>query len=115
MTQKRCFLEMGMGVDMHGAEYTKAARRAVEDAIHRYNLLFLGPLGVKDPSEMEVEVTVAVPQPDKVNIAEVMKVIPKGKVSCKAVSGGHEVRLGDDPRQITVIAVAAVLISLNTR
>lgn len=115
MTQKRCFLEMGMGVDMHGADYTKAARRAVENTIHRFNLLFLGPLGVKDPGEMEVEVTVAVPEPDKVNTAEVLKAVPKGRVTCKAVRGGHEVRLGDDPRQITVIAVAAVLISVNTR
>jgi len=33
MTRVRCITEMGMGVDVHGKDATKAARRAVSDAI----------------------------------------------------------------------------------
>ena len=32
MAKKRCLLEMGMGTDLHGKDYTKAAQRAVRDA-----------------------------------------------------------------------------------
>ena len=33
MTRVRCVTEMGMGVDVHGRDATKAAKRAVSDAI----------------------------------------------------------------------------------
>ena len=34
MALVRCVTEMGMGVDVHGLDYTNAAKRAVFDAIH---------------------------------------------------------------------------------
>ena len=34
MALVRCVTEMGMGVDVHGLDYTLAAKRAVFDAIH---------------------------------------------------------------------------------
>ena len=36
MALKRVILEMGMGNDLHGSDYTKAALRAVQDALHHY-------------------------------------------------------------------------------
>ena len=36
----RYVTEMGMGVDVHGGDYTKAARRAVSDAIRHSSLNF---------------------------------------------------------------------------
>ena len=33
MALKRCLLELGSGVDLHGKDSTKAARRAVFDAL----------------------------------------------------------------------------------
>jgi uncharacterized protein (TIGR02058 family) len=33
MARVRCITEMGMGVDVHGRDATKAAKRAVSDAI----------------------------------------------------------------------------------
>jgi uncharacterized protein (TIGR02058 family) len=38
MTEKRVILELGTGNDLHGGDYTKAAVRAVEDAIHHSSL-----------------------------------------------------------------------------
>ncbi|MFK7889389.1 MAG: Lin0512 family protein, partial [Granulosicoccus sp.] len=38
MTLKRIILEMGAGSDLHGEDYTKAACRAVHDALHHSSL-----------------------------------------------------------------------------
>ena len=34
MAKKRVILELGTGNDLHGSDYTKAALRAVQDALH---------------------------------------------------------------------------------
>ena len=43
---KRIILEMGSGNDLHGGDYTKAAIRAVQDALHHSSLTFLRSLGL---------------------------------------------------------------------
>ena len=40
MARQRYVTEMGMGVDVHGRDYTNAARRAVSDAIRHSSLNF---------------------------------------------------------------------------
>ena len=40
MALKRYVTEMGMGTDVHGGDYTKAAKRAVSDAIRHSSLNF---------------------------------------------------------------------------
>ena len=46
MTKKRVILEMGAGNDLHGGNYTKAACRAVDDALHHSSLTMIRTLGV---------------------------------------------------------------------
>jgi uncharacterized protein (TIGR02058 family) len=46
MPAKRVILEMGTGNDLHGGDYTKAALRAVQDAIHHSSLSMIRSLGV---------------------------------------------------------------------
>ncbi len=41
MPAKRIILEMGTGNDLHGGDYTKAAVRAVADALHHSSLTFI--------------------------------------------------------------------------
>ena len=41
MTKKRVILEMGAGNDLHGGNYTKAACRAVDDALHHSSLTMI--------------------------------------------------------------------------
>ena len=36
MALKRYVTEMGMGTDVHGGDYTKAAKRAISDAIRPF-------------------------------------------------------------------------------
>ena len=45
MARVRCITEMGMGVDVHGKDATKAAKRAVSDAIRHSSLGFFRMLG----------------------------------------------------------------------
>ena len=45
MAEKRAILEMGSGAALHGGDYTKAATRAVYDAIHHSSLTFIKSLG----------------------------------------------------------------------
>ena len=41
MTLKRVITEFGTGNDLHGGDYTKAAVRAVQDAIHHSSLTLI--------------------------------------------------------------------------
>ena len=58
----RYITEMGMGTDVHGADYTKAARRAVSDAIRHSSLNFFRALG-KSPGDMRITVRIGVQAP----------------------------------------------------
>ena len=52
MALVRCVTEMGMGVDVRGGDYTKAAKRAVFDAIHHSSLGFQRLIG-KSADDMD--------------------------------------------------------------
>lgn len=107
----RCITEMGMGVDVHGRDATKAAKRAVSDAIRHSSLGFTKMLG-KTAHDMIVDVTIGVPDPAAVNTAEVAKELPYGKVTVIAVKGGLEIPAQSGGDAI-IIANAAVIVSLD--
>ena len=111
MALVRCITEMGMGVDVHGRDYTNAAKRAVFDAIHHSSLGFQRMLG-KTADDMRVDVTIGIPNPEAVNNDEVAAVLPHGTAHCKSVTGGLEVlnEAGDDAM---VIANAVVIVSFD--
>jgi uncharacterized protein (TIGR02058 family) len=111
MTVKRLFLEIGSGNDLHGGDYTKAAVRAVQDAMHHSSLALFRSFGI-DPNAMQVEVTIGVQQPDKVDAAAVARAFPYGKVTVKSVPGGLDVA-DEAGREPTVIASAAVVVRLD--
>ena len=75
MALERCLLEMGMGVDLHGRDYTKAAQRAVKDALRHNSLGFARVVG-QSVDAMHVDVTIGVPQPDAVDREAVAGVLP---------------------------------------
>jgi uncharacterized protein (TIGR02058 family) len=113
MKGKRVILEMGSGNDLHGGDYTKAAVRAVQDAIHHSSLTFIRTLGV-DPRTMQVEVTIGVQQPDKVDTAAVKAALPHGQITVSVVKGGLDVP-DEEAKDVAVIASAAVAVRLELR
>ena len=111
MALHRAILEMGAGNDLHGGDYTKAAIRAVEDALHHSSLTFIRALGI-DKDTLQVNVTIGVQKPDEVDTEKVKGTLPVGKVSVRAVKGGLDVEdevVGD----VAVIASAAVEVRIE--
>ena len=112
MAMVRCVTEMGMGVDVHGLDYTKAATRAVFDAIHHSSLGFQRMIG-KTADEMTVDVTIGVSKPEKVDTAAVAATLPHGaEINCKAVIGGLEIPSVDGNDGL-LIANAVIIVSFD--
>jgi uncharacterized protein (TIGR02058 family) len=113
MSLEPAILEMGMGIDLHGQNYTEAARRAVWNAVHQSSLMFLRLLGPNTAEEMIVEVTVGIPRPEEVKEDVVLDVLPHGKGILKVVPGGLEIESREGSGDKTVIANAAVIVKVN--
>ncbi len=106
MAEKRIILEMGTGNDLYGQDYTKAARRAVQDALHHSSITLFSELGI-DHGEMRVEVTIGVQNPDAVDCNLVAADLPRGRARVRSVFGGLDVA-GADGTAPHVIATAAI-------
>jgi len=111
MAMKRMVLEMGMGTDIRGADYTKAAVRALRDALWHNSLSVANAIGMPTDS-MVVEVLIGVPKPDQVDKAAVLAVLPHGTGTVKVVEGGLEIA-NDAGTGSTVIANAAAIVRLD--
>jgi len=111
MVKRRWVTEMGMGVDVHGGDYTKASRRAVSDALRHSSLNFFDAAGLSR-DDMHIEVRLGVAEPDKVDLDAVAAEVPYGTVEIITESGGLDVASdkGADP---LVIAVAAILVNFE--
>jgi len=111
MAMKRVVVEIGMGTDIRGADYTKAAVRALRDALWHNSLSVANALG-KPTDSMQVEVVIGVPKPDRVNTAEVLAVLPHGTGTVKVMEGGLEIP-NDAGTSSTVLAHAAAIVRLD--
>ena len=111
MARDRYVTEMGMGVDVHGSNYTRAAERAVFDAIHHSSLNFFKVLG-KHPVDMEIDLLIGVPEPSKVDRDAVAAALPYGTVTVVIEKGGLEIP-GEDDGDPVVIANAGVVVYLK--
>lgn len=109
MNTTRWITEMGMGVDVHGGDYTKAGRRAVSDALRHSSLNFFAAAG-KSREDMHVEVRVAVQHPDQVDVAGIAEEVPYGTVTVTPTMGGLDVP-APNGTDLMVIANAAILVS----
>lgn len=106
MSDQRFIIEMGMGNSLHEQDYTKAAARAIEDAIRHSTIPMFDALGL-DHTEMRVQVTVGVQNPEAVDCDALSKLLPRGRASVSAVFGGMDVT-NPDTGAVSVVASAAV-------
>ena len=111
MALKRMIVEIGMGTDLTGADYTKAAVRALRDALWHNSLTIADALG-QHVDAMQVKVTIGVPKPEKVDRAAVVAVLPHGTGEVEVVEGGLEI-MNDAGTNLTVIASAAAVVYLD--
>ena len=106
MTEQRMIIEMGMGNDQHGMDYTKAAARAIEDAIRHSALPIFQAVDLPTDA-MRVQVTIGVQDPDALDLDELATKLPRGRAEVRAVKGGLNV-VNADAGTTIVIASAAV-------
>ncbi len=109
MTKTQFAVQMGMGTDLKGQDYTKAAARAVHDALHR-NFLSVGSAFDLPLEEMIVDIRIGVPKPEKVDLETVKTEAPVGHVSAEAVLGGLQVEMMG---HTTLIANAIITVSYD--
>jgi uncharacterized protein (TIGR02058 family) len=112
MPKTRVILELGSGNDLHGSDYTKAALRAVQDALHHSSLSFVRTLQV-DKTRLDVEVTIGVQRPEQVDLDKIKTALPLGNVTVKAVKGGLDVA-DPEANERAVIASAAIAVRIET-
>lgn len=105
---RRLIIEMGMGNDLHGMDYTKAARRAIEDALRHSSLPIFAVTGMEH-SDMRVAVTIGVQEPDKVDTEALASALPRGRAEVRAVVGGLNVPAGGETIVVAQASVEAFL------
>ena len=106
MSDQRFIIEMGTGNDQFGMDYTKAAVRAIDDAIWHSSIPLFSATGLPHDA-MRVQVTIGVAEPDKLDLERIADHLPRGRTTIQAVEGGLNV-VNPDSGNTLVIATAAV-------
>ncbi len=92
MARKRFAIELGYAADLHGEDMTKAAVRAVRDAVSRICLCGIVEICGRDRFQgVYVHADLAVPRPDEVDRETVLASIPIGEASLNLMTGGMSV------------------------
>lgn len=107
---KRIILEMGTGNDLYDMDYTKAAKRAVQDAIHHSSLTLFKSLNI-DPETMRIELNLAAREPEKIDLDAVAQTLPLGHVTPRGIKGGLNV-FDEVTGRTTVIVNAGIIVRL---
>jgi uncharacterized protein (TIGR02058 family) len=116
---QRYIVEIGTGADLHGGDVTKAAQKAIKDAVSHSCLCGLFDIvGIRDPNQMHIHVKIACPYPERLNREEVLQAVPFGTTEFEAVNGGLSVRGLDVPAlgegDTIVVALAALTVYIDT-
>ncbi len=123
MTLRPFVIEYGFGVDLHGQDPTKAAVKAVKNAVEHISLPGMRRVaGVSDlNSQVSVEILLGVPQElvDRVDVGRVREALPFGRREVKVVPGGLLASSGvvvpsmGDSSDQAVLVVAAVTVGVE--
>lgn len=113
MTEHRAIIEMGMGTDLHGRDYAKAANRAIEHATRHATLALFRTARV-DKAAARIVVTVGVQNPDAVTETDLTTAARLGATEVRITHGGLDVT---DPATgaTQVVASAAVEVFLPSQ
>ena len=108
MAKTRIALELGMGTSLRRHDYTKAACRAVEDALWHNSLSLAEAFGF-EKTDMLIEVEIGVQRPDEVDVGQIVAIFPYGNASVQIVEGGLDIAKPDGKGH-TIIANVAVVV-----
>ena len=113
MSQLPMILELGVGSALRSGSYTKAACRAVRDALWRNSINLVEVFGA-EKSSMQITAEIACQNPDAIDLNAVQAEFPYGNVTATAVQGGLDIPNPNKPDQPSaIIAHAAITVSLD--
>jgi len=113
MSQLPMILELGVGSALRSGSYTKAACRAVRDALWRNSINLVEVFGAEKTS-MQITAEIACQNPEQVDLDAVKAEFPYGNVTALAVTGGLDILNPNKPDQPgAIIAHAAIIVSLD--
>ncbi len=116
--KQAAFIEVGMGIDLHGQDVTVACTRAIRNAIGHNSMPGIGTfLPNGDLHEMRVHVSLAVPiEQNNVDVEQVKAELPYGKIDIEIVEGGFKASSGivlpeqGDKTDEMIIVIAVVTV-----
>ena len=102
-----------MGTALRSGSSTKAAQRAIEDALWHNSVSLAEAFGF--PKEaMLIDVEIAVPNPNELDFTALKALFSYGQVAIKGAVGGLEIpRPNQSEGPATIIANAAILVSFD--
>jgi uncharacterized protein (TIGR02058 family) len=115
-------VEVGTGIDLHGRDETKAAQRAVKDAISHSSMVGLSQLFYKKTimeidDFLMVDVNISTPNPKNIEEKAVLNILPEGKKRLTIVKGGmkfpNEATTMEAITQEIVIANAVIVVLVD--
>lgn len=119
MPWNRLLVEMGMGIDQHGQDPTRACQKAVKDAVHRVCMPSLIDKNMFGKCQVKLTIDLGVPNAGTVDIDKLRQALPlemdaefmvkEGGMRTKGVTMEE---LGDHNDEI-IIAVAAITVWVN--
>jgi uncharacterized protein (TIGR02058 family) len=109
-----------MGADLHGQDVTKAAQRAIRDAVSRSCLCGLMDIfKFKNPNQMYIRLKVSSPFPDKLDLNKLKESVPFGTVELTVEEGGLVTEgldlpmLGQGDKIVVVLASITVMVDMD--
>ena len=108
---KRILTEFGMGSSLRQRDYTRAAERALRDALWHNSINVVGPFGLEREA-MIIKAQIGVQEPATVDCAALAKVFPYGTVTVEATKGGLDIPKPDGSG-VTIVANAAISVFLD--
>jgi uncharacterized protein (TIGR02058 family) len=103
------FIQLGTGVDLRGQSLTKAAVRAVRDAIGTNLIPSVPLLTGGDFDKLQVKVRLAVPVPGaSIDLDAIREVLPVGTVTFEVIQGGMLTDNGIGDQALVVNAAVEV-------
>lgn len=107
--QQIYFIELGTGVDLRGQSVTKAAVRAVRDAIGTNLIPSVPLLTGGDYGKLKVNIRLAMPDPSAtIDYDAIREVLPVGTVTFEVVQGGMLTNNGIGDQALIVNAAVEV-------
>ena len=111
MPLKRMVMELGMGTDIRGGDYTKASIRAVENALRQNSLVVADAFGCAR-DDMKVTIVLGAQKPEAVDAEKVAAILPYGQATVRVEKGGMDTPK-DDGSVGTTMVNAALLVYLD--